>query len=69
MDLVEAMDAGTTIAALLAHVQDLFFSNVDPGSTVCVKQYRKKTDASCNQHKILFKKRKGKNKFVLYLSP
>ncbi len=41
LDLVEAMDAGTVIAALPAPVQDLF-SHVDPGSTVCVKKYRKK---------------------------
>jgi len=41
LDLVEALDAGTAIAALPAPVQDLF-SHVDPGSTVCVKKYRKK---------------------------
>jgi hypothetical protein len=54
LDLVEAMDAGTAIAALPAHVQD-FFSHVDQGSTVCVKQYCKKIDACCDQCKILFK--------------
>jgi hypothetical protein len=32
-----------------------FFSHVDPGSTVCVKQYCKKIDACCDQCKILFK--------------
>jgi hypothetical protein len=41
LDLVEAMDAGTVIAALPAPVQDLF-SHLDPGSTVCVKKIRKK---------------------------
>jgi len=54
LDLVEALDAGTAIAALPAPVQDLF-SHVDPGSTVCVKKYRKKIEASCDQRKILFK--------------
>jgi hypothetical protein len=68
LDLVEALDAGTAITALPAPVQDLF-SHVDPGSTVRVKKYRKKIEASCDQHKILFKGGKVRIKFVLHLSP
>ena len=64
--LVEAMDAATAIAALPVAVQDLFL-HVDPDSTVCVKQFKRKIGCALNQGKISFKG--GKVSMKLFCCP
>lgn len=66
LPLVEAMDAATAIAALPVAVQDLFL-HVDPDSTVCVKQFKRKIGCALNQGKILFKG--GKVSMKLFCCP